>query len=319
MKKGFIIAAAVLIATGLALFTGAFIASGFDFSKLGTAKYETNTYTVGEDFERIEINSKETDIIFKPSADGKFSVVCVEREKVRHMVSVENGTMKISADDKREWYDHLTLFSKALSMTVYLPSDHYDSLLIDSRTGDVTIPDPFSFGDIDVAVSTGDVVCGASASGLFKVKTSTGDIRLDKVSARQMELSVFTGSIDVVSVTSEETISIEVGTGKTKLTDMICKSLHSKGRTGDITLKNVVASDSLNIEMGTGNVCFENCDAGSITARTSTGDVTGTLRTEKVFIAKASTGTVHVPDTISGGRCEITTSTGNINIELSDI
>ena len=49
---------------------------------------------------------------------------------------------------------------------------------------------------------------------------------------------------------------------------------------------------------------------------TSTGDVNGTLLSEKIFITDTSTGRVSVPKTTSGGKCEITTSTGDINIGI---
>ena len=61
---------------------------------------------------------------------------------------------------------------------------------------------------------------------------------------------------------------------------------------------------------------FENSDAAQISVKTSTGDVTGTLLSEKVFITETSTGTIRVPKTITGGKCEITTSTGNIKIDI---
>ena len=43
MKKGFLIAGAVLVFAGLALLIGAAASVGFDFAKLGAAEYETNT------------------------------------------------------------------------------------------------------------------------------------------------------------------------------------------------------------------------------------------------------------------------------------
>ena len=49
---------------------------------------------------------------------------------------------------------------------------------------------------------------------------------------------------------------------------------------------------------------------------TSTGDIEGTLLSDKVFIVKSSTGDIHVPSSITGGRCEITTSTGNIEVRV---
>ena len=100
------------------------------------------------------------------------------------------------------------------------------------------------------------------------------------------------------------------------MTGVTCKTLTSTGSTGKIALKNVIATDNFYVERSTGDVRLENCDAGEIRIKTSTGDVTGTLRSEKVFLAKTSTGKVRVPDTITGGRCEITTSTGDIDIQL---
>ncbi len=319
MKKGFIIAAIVLVAVGVIIFLIAFVASGFNFSKFDTIKYEKSTYTVSEDFEKIEIKSDEADIAFKLSEDGKLKVDCIEREKVKHEVSVENGTLKIIAVDKRAWYDYLTLFSfKSQSMTVSLPSDNYKALNISSDTGDVSIPDLLSFGDTQITASTGDIAFDASSDGRLKIKTSTGNISIMGVHATTIDLSVSTGTVNAKNVDCKEALSVKVSTGKTNLTDVSCRNMIANGNTGDITLKSAVASGDFNIQRSTGDVHFDNCDAGQIFVRTSTGDVMGTLHSEKVFITKTSTGHIDVPDTISGGRCEITTSTGDIKILIND-
>ena len=295
-----------------------FIASGFDLSKLDSSKYETKVYTADEAFDGIEIDASEEDIFVEPSEDGRTSIVCTEREKVMFAVSVKNGVLKIAEDDKRAWYDRLSILSRSLSVTVYLPSDRFGSVKIDSDTGKVNIPGSFSFDSADIRASTGDVACSASADGMLSIKTSTGDIMLADAEAGQIELTVSTGSIDAASVGCGGAFTAHFGTGKARITDVSCESLVCGGSTGDIVLKNTVASDSFDINSGTGDVRFESCDAGRITVKTSTGSVTGTLQTEKVFIAKASAGKVDVPDTSSGGRCEITTSTGNIHIGLAD-
>lgn len=90
----------------------------------------------------------------------------------------------------------------------------------------------------------------------------------------------------------------------------------STGTTGDIYLDNVVASDKLSITRSTGNISFDGSDAAEITVRTDTGNITGRLLTDKVFIAASDTGSVEVPGTVTGGRCEIDTDTGNIRIEI---
>ena len=70
------------------------------------------------------------------------------------------------------------------------------------------------------------------------------------------------------------------------------------------------------IGRSTGDVRFEECDAAEIFVRTDTGDIKGSLLTDKMFFAEADTGSVRVPKTTSGGRCEITTSTGDIRITI---
>ena len=239
-----------------------------------------------------------------------------EREKVRHTVLVEDGTLKVLVSDERAWYDHLTLFSSRPSVTVYLPSDRFTALTVTTDTGDVSVPAAFAFGNAEIATDTGNVSFDASVDGNLKIKTKTGDVRLEGVRAGLIDLSTSTGKIDGGNVTCEWTFSVKVSTGKTVLTDVTCHSLISTGSTGDLTLKNTTATNDLNLKRDTGDVRFEACDAGQITVVTSTGDVSGTFRSEKTFAVKTSTGKVRVPDGSSGGRCGITTSTGDVTIDL---
>lgn len=317
IKKTVIIIAVVLVTVGILLFAGVCIAIKFDFTKFDTVTYETNTYTADKDFRNIEINVSETDILFKPSTDSNVSVVCVENDKVKHSVSVEKETLHITVDDKRHWYDHITIFSQPFSMTVYLPSEKYELLKIDSSTRNITIPNLFSFKNADITASTGSIDCNASVKEIFRGKTSTGAIQLDKMEAENIDLNVSTGNISIGSVSCKDSISAKTSTGKVTLTDVTCQNFTSTGSTGNVTLKDTIASEKFIVERSTGNIHFENCDAEQIDIKTSTGDVKGTLNSEKIFTTKTSTGTVHVPETVSGGKCKITTSTGDIHIDLS--
>ena len=313
MKKTFIILASILTAAGVALIICALFACGFDLDGFGGSKTEINEYTVNESFDSIEICGKEADVILKPSEDGTFKAVCGESEKIGFTVSVQNGTLRISCDDRREWYDFISfLFPGDTSVTVYLPSDSYGSLQIENGTGDVTVPSDFTFGNVDISASTGKVICCASSSGLFRVKTDTGNVRLDGINAKEADLASATGNIVASAVRCEGGISIKVSTGNVDLSDVECGGLTTEGSTGRVTLKNVTAEGGFNIKRSTGNVRFESCDAESVTVKTSTGNVTGSFLSAKVFVTHSSTGRIDVPDTASGGRCEVTTSTGNI-------
>ena len=71
------------------------------------------------------------------------------------------------------------------------------------------------------------------------------------------------------------------------------------------------------VDRSTGDVRLDRCDAAEISIRTDTGDVIGTLRSEKVFFVRTDTGRVDVPETAAGGKCAITTDTGDVSISLA--
>jgi DUF4097 and DUF4098 domain-containing protein YvlB len=100
------------------------------------------------------------------------------------------------------------------------------------------------------------------------------------------------------------------------LTEIKCNKLSTSGSTGDTFLKNVIANEKLYAKRSTGDIRLEKCDAGEILIETDTGDVKGSLLTEKVFIVETDTGSINVPKTTNGGRCEITTDTGDIKINI---
>ena len=316
MTKKWLIAAACLMAAGLILLTGASAASAWDFSRFSTVKYEMNTYAPRGNFDSISIDVDTAKIELVPSDDGKCRVDCYEAEKVKLSAAVENGTLVIKTVDTRKWYEHIGIFvGTAPRMTVYLPQEAYASLSIDTATGDVTIPKDFTFENIKIRGNTADIECLAPVSHVVEMRTDTGDIMINDLYAGELHLASNTGSIHVNSVISRGIVDVETDTGYVKLTDVDCAELTAESDTGTITLTNVVALGRFLIENDTGDVRFDNSDAAKISVETDTGDVTGTLLSEKVFITKSNTGRVDVPKSITGGRCEITTETGDIRIE----
>ncbi len=308
--------AAFLVIVGLIIFIAAMTACNWDFTKLGTVKYETNTYELSEEFSSISIKTDTADIVFLTSDDEKCKVVCYEDKNAKHSASVQDGTLVIKIVDMRRWYDYIGINFGTQKITVYLPESKYDELTVKESTGDIEIPKDFEFESIDISVSTGDVNNCASASGKIKIKTSTGDINIENVSADMLDLSVSTGKVNAKSITCEGDIKIKVSTGDAKLTDILCKVFSSDGSTGDISLKNVIATEKLSIERSTGNVKLDGSDAAEIFIKTDTGNVKGSLLSDKVFFVETDTGNIDIPKTMTGGRCEITTDTGNIKIEI---
>ena len=315
MKK-WILAAVALVIAGAVICLAAAAAMHFDFGKLDSGKYETNTYEVKEIFRSISVTGSAEKVFFRPAEDGKCRVVCLEEEHLRHEVTVAGGTLTVKSLDSRKLADHLGLYTRSPEITVYLPERVYSELRIATDTGDITIPADFVFDSIAIQGDTSDVTCLASAKNRLEIAISTGDLSLAAVTAGSIDLKTTTGQVRAESVNCEGDVHIRVDTGTVKLQDMTCRNLTSEGTTGDLTLDRVLASDSFSITRGTGDVEFNESDAASVFVRTETGDVSGSLLSEKVFLIETDTGKVEVPKTITGGRCEISTDTGDIRIEV---
>lgn len=316
MKKGWMIVSAALILIGVAVCMGAMVMLGFDFRKLDVQSFGTNAYAVSESFENISIMADTDKITFLPADGRTCRVECREAKNLTHEIAVQNGTLTVKTVDKQTWFSRIGLHLDAPAITVYLPETAYDSLDIDTDTGDVIIPEDFTFKVLKIRGDTADVRCNASAPDGMEITLSTGDIDLEEIKTGDLSLTVSTGEITVDSAACRGDVSIHVSTGKVRLDDVSCANLRTDGSTGDVTLKDVVASGTFTIERSTGDIKFDNADAIEIKVKTSTGDVTGTLRSEKIFFAESETGKVSVPRSVTGGKCEITTDTGNIEIEI---
>ena len=310
--KLWVIMAAVFILLGCIIFGSVLIELNFDFTKLSTVKYEENAYTITDTIKNISIKTNTADIIFKSANECK--VICYEETNAKHTVNVENNTLKISANDQRKWYEMIGFSLSKPEITVYLPQNQYASLTINQSTGDMEIPQNLKFQIIDISASTGDVECSASVSDDLKIKLSTGDIELENISAKSIDLAVSTGEIDVDTVICEEDIKVTVSTGDVSLDNISCRNLISSGDTGDSELSNVIASEKFSLIRTTGDIELDRCDAAELYIKTDTGHVKGSLLGEKIFITHTDTGRVNVPKTVSGGKCEITTDTGDIKI-----
>lgn len=317
--KIWLAAAAFLVLIGCVLFVGVMTSLQWDFTKLSTVEYETNSYEITDPFHSISLNTDTADILFVLSGDGICRVECYEEDRAAHCAAAKDGTLVIELIDQQSVADYIGFIGihpGSPRITVYLPETEYASLLIREDTGDIEIPNGFQFRNVDISLNTGDVDFRASASGMVKIQTTTGDIHAEDLSTASLDLSVSTGLVTVTGAVCTGDVNLRVSTGKVHLTDVACENLTTSGNTGDLSLKNVVAAKRFSIERTTGDVEFDGCDAAEIYVTTDTGDVRGTLRSDKVFSITTDTGDVDVPKTASGGICEITTDTGEVRIEI---
>lgn len=333
--KKWLIAALALILAGAAMFATALALCGWDITKLGTVDYVETTLEPSGDFDNISINVYTTDLRLLPSEDGKCRIVCYEDEKVSHTAEVKDGTLVIDTNDARKWLNFISISFTSPTMEVYLPKSEYENLDISTDTGAVYLPNNFTFESINIDGNTGAVSCHSSAKGDVDIELDTGALVVSNVSAGSMKLKTDTGiielsgntvaeNIDVASATgfvSLENISCgdlraKADTGRVSLDGVTCGDLHAETDTGSIALENVVGSGKFELISDTGHIGLNGCDAAELYIETDTGSVSGELLTDKIFFAESDTGRVSVPKSMTGGRCEIKTDTGSIEMEI---
>lgn len=276
VKKGWLIAAAVLVVGGLLMAGGAVYFCDLDFHQFNTLKYEMHSTDIDPEFEQIDIDTSVAAVSIELSPDGNCRLDCYEPSKMKHTAQVENGVLKIR--EVQKWEGGFGIDMEEPTLTLYLPKDQYAALKLLVDTGDIRVPKIFTFDRVQIGSDTGDVDFQAGVTGQAQFKTDTGTVKAVGVS---------------------------------------CGNFTAESDTGEILLENVIASGALDVTSQSGDVRLKECDGAEIYIITDTGDVKGTILTEKVFLTETDTGEVNVPKSLTGGRCDITTQTGDIDIMIA--
>lgn len=337
MKKIIVLitVALCLIVAGAALAGAALVAADFSFSGLASEKLEEVSYIVDGDFSHIMIATDSHDVTLAPSTDSVCRIVGTESDGFKIDAEIEDSTLVVKLKDDRKWYDHIGIFTAETYITLYLPESVYSSLTVATLTGDVLIPENFTFDGAAIAASTADISVFSAIKGELALACSTGDITVSGVNPTKLDASVSTGDIHIENVTTEGKITLECSSGDVELHGVEAGEIVSKGTTSDLLLKNVIVENEINIKRSTGDVTLTSTlsgslvietssgdvelnlsDAESIDIKTSTGKVDAILLSDKIFKCSSSSGSIRIPDTHSGGVCKVTTSTGNIHITI---
>ncbi len=297
--KKWALTALFLVLIGLVLVGSAFVKADFKLDNLSSQKIIESTYEPEGEFDEIVINILNADVIFDHAADGKTRIEIREVEKIPHFVQITDGTLQITARDTREWFDRIDFFSTKTSVTIYLPENFYDSAFVMTLTGDISVPDGFTFNDLDVY-------------------TSTGKLSVNGVTCENMNINGTTGRIILTDVDVLNELAANMTTGDISMRSVKAQKMTASTTTGDVMMNNVLVQDLMSVKATTGDITFRETDAGEVYMKCTTGDINGSFLTEKRFTATATTGHVSVPNTQTGGLCTAKTTTGHIQITVEE-
>ena len=291
--------AALLLAVAGGLALAAAGASGD--VELGNGKglsCEMKTYEVEEAFSDIRIEDAECSVRILPAADGACRVVCPEKRdgSVYHTVAVSGGELRVQRHDRRRWYQYIGVSLGDGEMEVYLPEGEYGKLAFLSTSGSIRVDGGFRFESARLESTSGDVQMSSEVKEALTAQSTSGSV--------------------CVETAAPEALTAETVSGSIALSHVRCGEISVKSTSGRIGLTDAIAEAGLRVKSVSGSIALEDCDGGDVRIQTTSGSVEGTLLSDKLFVADSTSGSINVPLSRGAEKCEITTVSGSIAIEI---
>lgn len=291
-----ICAALVLAAAGCAMAAAA--GRDADPVKSGRSAYETKTCEVTGAFTDIRVEDAEYSVRILRAEDGQCRVVCEDREdgSVWHTVTVSGGELSVQRHDQRTWYQRIGVSFGSPDVEIYLPEEAYGRLTIRSTAGSIQVSEGLMFDSVRLESVSGSVRMLAGAKTALQAESASGSVTIENASPETLAAHSVSGRVTLAHIRSGE--------------------LTAQSTSGRIELTDVIAARSLYARSVSGGVSLDSCDGDAIRIETTSGSVKGSILSGKDFMTRSTSGSVSVPRSAGGGECKITTTSGDIAIDI---
>ena len=249
-KKLFLIIAAMLVVSGLVFVFVGFGIIGFRPQNLNTVKNKTETVLIEEDFSSIKVNAAAEDIVFKPTTDEKASVAVNTKENNDVSVAVVDNELRIDVTEGK-WNFGINFTDAEYNIIVLLPKKAFNSIEVNSTSGDVDILTNVSAADVNIKTTSGEIsFCGNavnltadSTSGEISVQNTqlqnnmiitdtSGDVELENCDASYIEITTTSGDVSG-ELLSEKKFEIKTTSGEVEIphtkANAVCKVTTTSG------------------------------------------------------------------------------------------
>lgn len=273
----------------------------------------THEKDISAEFSSIVILSEDCDVRILPATDGKTHLTGALRHGRTLSAEVTDGTLTVKVEDTRSWWQKL--FSRSSLLTVTLGGSEYGDLTIEGETGNVEVGDGFSFKNVQISLSTGNVALTSVTADALTFTGSTGDLALSDVTvAGDISIEQSTGNCVLTSVLASA-VTLGGSTGDTYLTDLTVMGAIDTQRSTGKTVATRVAAASISAVADTGRMEFTDVTTvGALSVTTTTGKSTHTnIKAGSVRI-EADTGNVSLSAVTSAGALAVETTTGDIRL-----
>ena len=296
---------------------------------------------------RVEIREQEFDVTILPTREPTYRAEF--QPEGFHDCTLENGVLRIV---RRRIERKHPLFSRSpAELTLYLPEGAYEALDVNTASGNLTVRQ--DFGAIRVTGASGNVELLCSCPGKTAVQTASGGVSLQGIFGddvvlqtasgdqklvgkfRTARLKSVSGDLELSRAGFAEKLEIETVSGDGELADVLAgelrvrsvsgdqhmervcaESVTLESKSGDLDLEEALSRSDFRCKTVSGDVDLQRCDGLRMTFTTVSGDVSGSLQSPKRFTGRTVAGEVHLPGTSGEGTCDVTTVSGDIDLEV---
>ena len=291
-------AAFLLLAVGGLMIGAAAVKGNFDIVNRKGLSDEMKTFEVTEAFTDIRVEDTEGNVCILQAPDGKCRVICPEKPdgSIYYTVTVRGGELSVQRHDNRKWYQHIGVSFGPQDVEVYLPEKAYGQLTACSTSGSIRVDEGFTFENARLESTSGSVRMFSAVKKVLTAESTSGRVTIENA--------------------SPETLSAYSSSGRIMLSHIRSAEISARSTSGKIELTDVIAEKTLYARSTSGGVALEDCDGGAIRLESTSGSVKGTLLSDKIFITDSTSGSVNISRSSAGGECEITTTSGSIEIRI---
>ncbi len=289
--------------------------NGFDLSKLSSGKieYEKKTLEYTDSFSAIDIHSISDDVKLVKSEDGKTRIEYYDSKDGRIRYDIqrkyasadEKGKPELFAKQKddRKWYEYLLSFdfdsfNDDRAVTVYVPGEEYDSLSLESVSGDVSAEIPLRIkNNVTLNSTSGNINAENQTAGVRSVYTSiSGNVRIQNSASGDINASAVSGKVSLGKCTAKNGVIVGSISGNVNLED--------------------IRSELTKTETVSGGVQVQKVDSKNIRIKTISGDISGSIGFGGTYDIRTVSGDVEHPSSVTNaGNFILETTSGDITLK----
>lgn len=228
---------------------------------LETYEIEDKLVLENQKLENLNFHFESSDVKLLPSSEDHITVelhgkISRKLKKELSLVAEENGnTVDVKLIDHNQPIINIGILIYDTNIRIHVPEKEYKSIAVVTSSADIEV-EGVRAKELHFKASSGDInVESSEASDSFEVKTSSGDVNVEKTKSKKMSLISSSGDL-FLKGSQATTISTIASSGDVVLTD-VEGDLETITSSGDMSISSQQLTGDITAKSSSGDVIIE--------------------------------------------------------------